>query len=98
MSEEKMEWQLIKPTRDRSSYDKYIEDAELPVKIDKDIPMPGQKKPFIWVKLATKMEVGDSVLFDNEDKVRVLRQAGYQKGIKFKQRRVDESIRVWRVL
>ena len=43
MSEEKMEWQLIKPTRDRSSYDKYIEDAELPVKIDKGIPMPGQK-------------------------------------------------------
>ena len=54
----KIKCEIITPIKDRSVYDKYIEDTELPVKIDKNISIPGQKKTFCLGKTVGGNGVG----------------------------------------
>ena len=99
MMKNKIKCQIITPIKDRSVYDKYIEDTPLPVKIDKNIPIPGQKKPFVWAKLLAEMELGDSILLESKDaykQIAAIRITGKKKGMEFIQRKQSKGIRLWR--
>jgi hypothetical protein len=69
------------------------------VRIDKGIPMPkkssgGRGK---WLKAIQQMRVGDSIYVSNIKDCVALRRAMYREGMKMKQRREGNGIRVWRV-
>jgi len=69
-------------------------------KIDKDIPFPVHKKHGRWSRLASAMEVGDSVGLNDKKDIVSLRQALYRLEYKnkavYQRSEIDGKYRVWR--
>lgn len=64
------------------------------MKIDKDVYMPHQGKN---QKIAAKMEIGDSVLFQNRSKSTNFLTAIKQIGFRGVSRKVNGGYRTWRI-
>jgi len=72
------------------------------MKIDSGVAMPEkQRKQGKWQEVASQMEVGDSVFFEDarstDNKPRSLRTAAVSLGMKVKFFAVDNGVRVWRI-
>lgn len=71
------------------------------MKIDKGIPIPKGRNSskYDW----NEMEVGDSTFFDNEPKgakalaCSAAAQYGYKHGMKFRNRKEGNGVRIWRI-
>jgi len=66
-------------------------------KIEKNIPISAHGKSGVWSRLATKMDIGDSILVKTRAQAMGLRTALNRFGYKGMTRTVDEGIRVWKV-
>ena len=66
-------------------------------KIEKNIPISAHGKSGVWSRLATKMEIGDSILVKTKAQAMGLRTALNRFGYKTITRTVDEGIRVWKM-
>lgn len=66
-------------------------------KIEKNIPVSAHGKSGVWSRLATKMEIGDSILVKTRAQAMGLRTALKRFGYKPTTRTVDEGIRVWKM-
>jgi hypothetical protein len=66
-------------------------------KIDKNVPLRGRSKNPLLL-LIEKMEVGDSILFEESKRQHVFTHAKKQEGKKFVTRKEDDSMRrIWRI-
>ena len=66
------------------------------IKIEKNIPIPRSSRGGgKWMRLAEKMEVGDSVLLKTVKHVQTFTHAAKKLGMKAVQRKCEEGIRVW---
>lgn len=69
-------------------------------KIDKGVPYPSNIKYGKWSRLASAMEVGDSVGLNSIEDIKSLRQAMYRLKYKsnalFQRSEIDGKYRVWR--
>lgn len=66
-------------------------------KIEKNIPIFAHGKSGVWSRLATKMEIGDSILVKTKAQAMGLRTALNRFGYKTITRTVDEGTRVWKM-
>jgi hypothetical protein len=60
-------------------------------KIEKNVPKYNK-----WIELASKMEVGDSILFQSVDKTRTFKAALNKKSYTYKGVTCPDGYRLWR--
>jgi NADPH-dependent ferric siderophore reductase len=66
-------------------------------KIEKNVPISIHGKSGVWSRLATKMQVGDSILLETRSQAMGLRTALKRFGYKATTRTVEGGIRVWKL-
>lgn len=64
--------------------------------IERNVPLPTRKKKGIHIDTALKMQVGDSVFFDNREAAHSLRYALSKIGATGTTRKMDAGWRAWR--
>ena len=66
-------------------------------KIEKNIPISIHGKSGVWSRLATEMEIGDSILLEKRSQAMGLRTALNRFGYKATTRTVKGGLRVWKL-
>lgn len=66
-------------------------------KIEKNIPISIHGKSGVWSRLATEMEIGDSILLETRSQAMGLRTSLKRFGYKATTRKVEGGLRVWKL-
>ena len=66
-------------------------------KIEKNIPISIHGKSGVWSRLATEMEIGDSILLETRSQAMGLCTSLKRFGYKSTTRTVDKGLRVWKM-